>query len=114
MFCYDLEKQDLLPCVLFHVTGGDAGAIDSGGPAGPRRVFVEIWAISRNKAECHDIIENVMADSPIGLHGASWVEDNTRINLARVAEFMPDDKLETPINAFVCGCATEMSYSQVS
>jgi hypothetical protein len=96
-----------LPCVIFHVTGGGS-ASQSCGPDGPKYVDVEVWALSRDAEESIALGDEITGAS--GLHGVTFTEDSTTVQLSVLSEVLQDDYLEEPFSAYACGAVFRMQY----
>lgn len=109
VFWQRCTRAEDVPCLIYQLTGGTWDDIDSCLPTGPQRVTVEVYALSRDPEEAIALGDEIVGAS--GLHGASWTQDSTTVQLCRLSSHLEDDFIEEPFNAYVCGGSFEVSYT---
>jgi hypothetical protein len=112
VFWFTVREAEKLPCILCRITGGEQDDLTSCDPSGPQMVLVEVQAMSRDAEEAISLGDELMGFS--GMHGASWTEDSTAVQISRLTDVLEDRFDPEPFNAYVCGAVFAVTYQPVS
>ena len=95
------------PCIVYTITGGGFGEIDSCDQSGPDSVDVAWYAVSADAEEAIALQAAVVAS----LRGATWNKAGTQVTMCRMTAQLGDDWIEAEQSqVYVCGAAMEVTY----